>query len=51
MIISMMLQEVYNIVDSAFVANIPETGEMALNALRLRFWAILIAAAVLSARQ
>lgn len=37
MIISMMLQAVYNIVDSAFVANMPETGEMALNALTLAF--------------
>lgn len=37
MIISMMLQAVYNIVDSAFVANIKETGEQALNALTLAF--------------
>lgn len=37
MIISMMLQAVYNIVDSAFVANMKETGEMALNALTLAF--------------
>ena len=37
MIISMMLQAVYNIVDSAFVANMEETGEMALNALTLAF--------------
>lgn len=37
MIISMMLQAVYNIVDSAFVANIEDTGEMALNALTLAF--------------
>lgn len=37
MIISMMLQAVYNIVDSAFVANIKETGELALNALTLAF--------------
>lgn len=37
MIISMMLQAVYNIVDSAFVANIKGTGEMALNALTLAF--------------
>ena len=27
MIVSMMLQAVYNIVDSAFVSNIPEVGE------------------------
>lgn len=37
MIISMMLQAVYNIVDSAFVANIEGSGEMALNALTLAF--------------
>lgn len=37
MIISMMLQAVYNIVDSAFVANIKDVGEMALNALTLAF--------------
>ncbi|MCM1045043.1 MAG: MATE family efflux transporter [Candidatus Gastranaerophilales bacterium] len=36
-IISMMLQAVYNIVDSAFVANMQGTGEMALNALTLAF--------------
>lgn len=27
MVLSMMLQAVYNIVDSAFVSNIPEKGE------------------------
>lgn len=37
MILSMMLQAVYNIVDSAFVSNIPHNGEMALNALTLSF--------------
>ncbi len=37
MILSMMLQAVYNIVDSAFVSNIPVKGEMALNALTLAF--------------
>lgn len=37
MIISMMLQAVYNIVDSAFVANMDGTGELALNALTLAF--------------
>lgn len=37
MILSMMLQAVYNIVDSAFVANIKENGEFALNALTLAF--------------
>lgn len=37
MIISMMLQAVYNIVDSAFIANMKESGELALNALTLAF--------------
>ena len=37
MILSMMLQAVYNIVDSAFVSNIPKVGEAALNALTLAF--------------
>lgn len=37
MVLSMMLQAVYNIVDSAFVSNIPEKGEAALNALTLAF--------------
>ena len=37
MICSMMLQAVYNIVDSAFVSNMPGNGEMALNALTLAF--------------
>ena len=37
MILSMMLQAVYNIVDSAFVSNMPGTGELALNALTLAF--------------
>ena len=37
MILSMMLQAVYNIVDSAFVSNMPLKGEMALNALTLAF--------------
>ena len=32
MILSMMLQALYNIVDSAFVSNIAENGEAALNA-------------------
>ena len=35
MIISMVLQALYNIVDSAFVSNMSEGGEMALNALTL----------------
>ncbi|MCD8089377.1 MAG: MATE family efflux transporter [Clostridiales bacterium] len=37
MIISMMMQALYNIVDSAFVSNMPVGGEMALNALTLAF--------------
>lgn len=37
MVLSMMLQAVYNIVDSAFVSNMKENGEMALNALTLAF--------------
>ena len=37
MVLSMMLQAVYNIVDSAFVSNMAENGEMALNALTLAF--------------
>lgn len=36
-ILSMMLQAVYNIVDSAFVSNMPKNGELALNALTLAF--------------
>ncbi|MGN1318282.1 MAG: MATE family efflux transporter [Lachnospirales bacterium] len=37
MILSMMLQAFYNIVDSAFVSNMAENGEAALNALTLAF--------------
>ena len=37
MIISMVLQAVYNIVDSAFVSNMAFDGEAALNALTLAF--------------
>ena len=37
MIISMVLQALYNIVDSAFVSNMSEGGEMALIALALAF--------------
>lgn len=37
MIFSMMLQALYNIVDSAFVSNMSENGELALNALTLAF--------------
>lgn len=36
-ILSMMLQAVYNIVDSAFVSNMAQDGEAALNALTLAF--------------
>ena len=37
MILSMMMQALYNIVDSAFVSNMAENGEAALNALTLAF--------------
>jgi putative MATE family efflux protein len=37
MILSMMLQALYNIVDSAFVAKIENVGEQALNAMTLAF--------------
>ncbi len=37
MILSMMLQAVYNIVDSAFVSNMAQNGEEAINALTLAF--------------
>lgn len=37
MIVSMMLQALYNIVDSAFVSNMAQNGEEALNALTLAF--------------
>lgn len=37
MILSMMLQAVYNIVDSIFVGGMKESGEQALNALTLAF--------------
>jgi putative MATE family efflux protein len=37
MILSMMLQAVYNIVDSAFVSKMPVNGELGLNALTLAF--------------
>ncbi len=37
MILSMALQAVYNIVDSAFVGNMREGGEAALNAMTLAF--------------
>ncbi|MDE5768353.1 MAG: MATE family efflux transporter [Oscillospiraceae bacterium] len=37
MILSMVLQAVYNIVDSAFVSNMQENGEQALTALGLAF--------------
>lgn len=37
MVLSMMLQAVYNIVDSVFVVNMPENGKLALNALTFAF--------------
>ena len=37
MVISMMVNALYNIVDSAFVSNMKENGETALNALTLAF--------------
>ena len=37
MIISMVLQALYNIVDSAFISNMAQDGEAALNALTLAF--------------
>ena len=37
MIISMMMQALYNIVDSAFISNMQQDGEAALNALTLAF--------------
>lgn len=37
MIVSMVLQAFYNIVDSAFVSNMKTGGEEALNALTLAF--------------
>lgn len=48
MILSMMLQALYNIVDSAFVSNIPGSGEQALNALTLAFpvQMLMVAAAI-----
>lgn len=36
-VLSMILQAVYNIADSAFVSNMAESGEQALNALTLAF--------------
>ncbi|MDD6278538.1 MAG: MATE family efflux transporter [Oscillospiraceae bacterium] len=46
MILSMVLQAVYNIVDSVFVSNMPENGEAALNALTLAFPAQMLMVAV-----
>lgn len=37
MVISMMMQALYNIVDSAFISNMAQNGEEALNALTLAF--------------
>ncbi len=46
MILSMVLQAVYNIVDSMFVSNMQENGEAALNALTLAFPVQMIMVAV-----
>lgn len=46
MILSMIFQAVYNIVDSAFVSNMKENGEAALNALTLAFPAQMLMVAV-----
>ena len=46
MILSMVLQAVYNIVDSMFVSNMPANGEAALNALTLAFPVQMIMVAV-----
>lgn len=46
MILSMALQAVYNIVDSAFVSNMKATGEAALNALTLAFPAQMLMVAI-----
>ena len=37
MVVSMMIQALYNIVDSAFISNMAGDGENALNALTLAF--------------
>lgn len=47
-VLSMILQAVYNIVDSAFVSNMAEHGEDALNALTLAFPIAEILSAVIS---
>ena len=46
MIISMILQAFYNIVDSAFVSNISNIGEEALNALTLAFHVQMLMVAI-----
>ena len=46
MILSMALQAVYNIVDSAFVSNMKGSGEAALNALTLAFPAQMLMVAI-----
>ena len=45
-VLSMMLQAVYNIVDSAFLSNMREAGEQALTALGLAFPVQLLMVAV-----
>ena len=53
MILSMALQAVYNIVDSAFVGNMRSGSESALNALTLVFpvQMLMVAVAIESCRQ
>ena len=46
MIISMMLQALYNIVDCAFVSNMKENGETALNALTRAFPVLMLMVAI-----
>ena len=46
MILSMVLQGFYNIVDSAFVSNMREYGEEAINALTLAFPVQILMASV-----
>ena len=46
MILSMVLQAVYNIDDSAFVSNMAQNGELALNALTLAFPAQMLMVAI-----
>ena len=45
-ILAMLLQAVYNLVDGAFVSNMAENGELALNALILAFPILMLIVAV-----